>query len=52
VPKLLAISRIVADPAAYGLRFEPVPNQPYFGIVDRESRCTSARRPTSRHHPR
>ena len=34
VPKLLAISRLVADPAAYGLRFEPIPNQPYFGIVD------------------
>jgi len=34
VPKLLAISRIVADPAAYGLRFEPIPNQPYFGIID------------------
>jgi membrane-bound lytic murein transglycosylase D len=34
VPKLLAISRIVADPAAFGLQFEPIPNQPYFGIVD------------------
>jgi len=34
VPKLLAISRIVADPAAYGLRFEPIPNQPYFGTID------------------
>jgi len=34
VPKLLAISRIVADPAAYGLQFEPIPNQPFFGIVD------------------
>lgn len=34
VPKLLAISRIVADPAAYGLQFEPIANQPYFGIVD------------------
>jgi len=34
VPKLLAISRIVADPAAYGLQFEPIPNQPYFGVVD------------------
>jgi membrane-bound lytic murein transglycosylase D len=34
VPKLLAISRIVADPGAFGLRFEPIPNQPYFGIVD------------------
>lgn len=34
VPKLLAISRIVANPAAYGLHFEPIPNQPHFGIVD------------------
>ena len=34
VPKLLAISRIVADPVAYGLQFAPIPNQPYFGIVD------------------
>lgn len=34
VPKLLAISRIVADPAAYGLQFEPIPNQPYFGLID------------------
>jgi len=34
VPKLLAISRILSDPAAYGLQFEPIANQPYFGIVD------------------
>jgi membrane-bound lytic murein transglycosylase D len=34
VPKLLAISRIVSDPAAYGLQFEPIANQPYFGSVD------------------
>jgi len=34
VPKLLAISRIVADPSAYGLSFAPIPNSPYFGIVD------------------
>jgi membrane-bound lytic murein transglycosylase D len=34
VPKLLAISRIVSDPAAYGLQFEPIANQPYFGLVD------------------
>ncbi len=34
VPKLLAISRIVGDPAAYGLQFAAVPNQPYFDVVD------------------
>jgi membrane-bound lytic murein transglycosylase D len=34
VPKLLAISRLVADPAAYGLQFAAIPNQPYFGIVE------------------
>jgi len=34
VPKLLAISRIVADPTAYGLSFAAIPNQPYFDVVD------------------
>jgi len=34
VPKLLAISRIVANPAGYGLQFAAIPNQPYFGIVE------------------
>src|SRR5512137_1474013 len=34
VPKLLAISRLVAQPEAYGLTFAPIPNQPYFAIVD------------------
>jgi membrane-bound lytic murein transglycosylase D len=34
VPKLLAISRIVADPSAYGLSFAAIPNQPYFDVVD------------------
>ena len=34
LPKLLAISRIVADPAAYGLQFAAIPNQPYFDVVD------------------
>ena len=34
VPKLLAISRIVANPAAYGLQFAAIPNRPYFGIVE------------------
>ena len=30
VPKLLAMRRLVADPAAHGLIFSPIPNQPYF----------------------
>jgi len=34
VPKLLAIRRIVANPEAYGLQFAPIPNRPYFDIVD------------------
>ena len=33
VPKLLAIRRIVADPQAYGLKFAPIPNRPYFDVV-------------------
>lgn len=34
VPKLLAMRRIVADPAAHGLIFAPIANQPYFVKVD------------------
>lgn len=34
VPKLLAMRRIVADPAAHGLIFAPIPNQAYFAKVD------------------
>jgi membrane-bound lytic murein transglycosylase D len=34
VPKLLAMSRIVADPTAHGLEFSPIANQPYFAKVD------------------
>jgi membrane-bound lytic murein transglycosylase D len=34
VPKLLAMRRIVADPAAHGLEFAPIPNEPYFSQVD------------------
>jgi len=34
VPKLLAISRLVGNPQAYGLSFLPIPDQPYFTIVD------------------
>lgn len=34
VPKLLAIRRLVADPQAYGLQFAPIPNRPYFAVVE------------------
>jgi membrane-bound lytic murein transglycosylase D len=34
VPKLLAMRRIVGDPASHGLAFAPIPNQPYFAKVD------------------
>jgi membrane-bound lytic murein transglycosylase D len=30
VPELLAMRRLVADPARYGLEFSQIPNQPYF----------------------
>lgn len=34
VPKLLALSRLVASPADYGLEFSPIENAPYFARVD------------------
>ncbi len=33
VPKLLAMKRLVDDPAKYGLDFTAIPNQPYFSRV-------------------
>ncbi len=33
-PKLLAMSRIVANPAEYGLEFVPIVNEPYFARVE------------------
>ena len=37
VPKLLALSRLVADPEAFGLDLPSIPNAPYFVRVDLES---------------
>ncbi|HEY5810374.1 MAG TPA: LysM peptidoglycan-binding domain-containing protein [Povalibacter sp.] len=34
VPKLMAMRRIVADPASQGLAFAPIPNEAYFSKVD------------------
>ncbi len=33
VPKLLAVKHIISDPASFGLKLQPVPNQPYFAAV-------------------
>ena len=33
VPKLLAMRRIVTEPAAYGLEFSQIPDAPYFAVV-------------------
>lgn len=34
VPKLLAVARIFADPEAYGIQVESLPNRPYFEAVN------------------
>ncbi len=33
VPQLLAMARLVKDPAKYGLSFSPIPDRPYFARV-------------------
>lgn len=35
VPKLQAIKNIIAQPEVYGLKLPKLPNQPYFGTVDK-----------------
>jgi membrane-bound lytic murein transglycosylase D len=37
VPKLLAMKRLMAEPERYGLEFAPIPNEPYFAVVETES---------------
>ncbi|HEY5717012.1 MAG TPA: LysM peptidoglycan-binding domain-containing protein [Motiliproteus sp.] len=34
VPKLIALAKLVRDPAAYNLTLTSIPNQPYFAAVD------------------
>ncbi|TAK86497.1 MAG: LysM peptidoglycan-binding domain-containing protein [Betaproteobacteria bacterium] len=34
VPKLQALKNIIANPAQYGIELEPIPNEPYFAVVD------------------
>jgi len=35
VPKLQAIKNIIAQPQLFGIKLEPIPNRPYFGVVER-----------------
>ncbi|MFH1873332.1 MAG: transglycosylase SLT domain-containing protein [Pseudomonadota bacterium] len=42
VPKLQAIKNIIAQPQLFGLSLEPIPNRPYFGMVERSDRMDVA----------
>ncbi len=42
VPKLLAISKIVKDPAAYGIKLQAIADQPYFDVVNIDSQLDLA----------
>ncbi|HSG89130.1 MAG TPA: LysM peptidoglycan-binding domain-containing protein, partial [Pseudomonadales bacterium] len=46
VPKLLAISALVGDPEAYGLTMAPMPDEPYFEVVDIGTQLDLARAAT------
>jgi membrane-bound lytic murein transglycosylase D len=37
VPKLLALKRLMAEPERYGLDFSPIPNEPYFAVIETRS---------------
>jgi membrane-bound lytic murein transglycosylase D len=36
VPALQALKNIIAEPQLFGIKLDPIPNQPYFGLVERE----------------
>ncbi len=40
VPKLLAMKRLMAEPERYGLEFAPIPNEPYFAVIDTGSQIS------------
>jgi len=35
VPKLQALKNLIANPAAYGIVLDPIPNEPYFATIDK-----------------
>ena len=42
VPKLQAIKNIVAQPQLFGIDLDPIPNRPYFGMVERNDKMDIA----------
>ncbi|MAN51989.1 MULTISPECIES: lytic transglycosylase [unclassified Marinimicrobium] len=42
VPQLLALARVIGEPEKYNLALNPVPDEPYFRIVDVESQIDLA----------
>ena len=43
VPKLLALKKLIADPAAYEMQLNPIPNEPYFARVELDWQIDLAR---------
>jgi len=37
VPRLLALKRLMAEPDRYDIHFAPLPNEPYFAVIDSKS---------------
>lgn len=42
VPKLQAIKNIIADPELFGIKLDPIQNQPYFSLVERNGKMDVA----------
>src|SRR5690606_30274332 len=42
IPRLLALSRIIAEPADYNLTLENIPNDPYFTTIDVDAQINLA----------
>ncbi|WP_148862671.1 lytic transglycosylase [Marinobacter fonticola] len=42
VPKLIAIAKIIQNPEAYGITLPPIPDEPYFDVVDTGSQIDLA----------
>jgi len=43
VPKLLALKKLIADPQAYGIEIDAIPNRPYFARVELDSQIDLAK---------
>jgi membrane-bound lytic murein transglycosylase D len=43
IPKLQALKNIVANPEPFGIKLEPIPNEPYFGTTDSKARDIDVR---------